>query len=498
MAGCSWPAVQARCSDEPSGAKAVAKAMSRLAVLKGVLSDVSSQLQDSQTAKVYLGDENRRLKAELKSLPKLCISSADKEALASELPDHLRSIQSELAAKNNDICKLTSLAEHAMEALLQERARADAAQGHCSQLAQQVNAAEANHEASTATLLELHQLAVEANPKSRAPQVHASRPCRVCKRQEKQRLCQYIGFEAATPGSAAGAKTSLKGHLKLLHCRKQGNKAKDADCTSEMMRLERDRVQLAKQLRSALRDQPWLAEDHIPQALEPEQRMQGSRKHHPQAGTQTAELCRQAPMDSRDNLPQQPSAVRPRVPPAREWSSMQEPPASSSPGRVTHSSGSHMPRSLRLWMQRRANGVSQTPGSSLEGPTAHADDTACFNPSGTRQLGADVEWPGQLQHGRPAGAPHFGSDLEQLVRPQTERRAARNGSSVSGHRAARKSVQSSRSSRTEVPDAAYWAMGQPISSPRPASSHQDDLEDDGYRTTVRRGLGQPGPHSALT
>ena len=34
------------------------------------------------------------------------------------------------------------------------------------------------------------------------------------------------GFEAATPGSAAGAKTSLKGHLKLLHCRKQGNKAK--------------------------------------------------------------------------------------------------------------------------------------------------------------------------------------------------------------------------------------------------------------------------------
>ena len=39
----------------------------------------------------------------------------------------------------------------------------------------------------------------------------------------------------------------------------------DADCTSEMMRLERDRVQLAKQLRSALRDQPWLAEDHIPQ-----------------------------------------------------------------------------------------------------------------------------------------------------------------------------------------------------------------------------------------
>lgn len=181
--------------------------------------------------------------------------------------------------------------------------------------------------------------------------------------------------------------------------------------------------------------------------------MQGSRKHHPQAGTQTAELCRQAPMDSRgsaepvmasevrvlghqrqacvdiplhpsdqhrqpgppiktpaqsrkqphsahpemrcsqqepkpletcpgplqshpscmpesgsdshltchqtapqpsaDNLPQQPSAVRPRGPPAREWSSMQEPPASSSPGRVTHSSGSHMPRSLRLWMQRR-------------------------------------------------------------------------------------------------------------------------------------------------
>ncbi len=34
-----------RCSDEPNGALAVARAMSRLAVLRSVMSDIASQLQ---------------------------------------------------------------------------------------------------------------------------------------------------------------------------------------------------------------------------------------------------------------------------------------------------------------------------------------------------------------------------------------------------------------------------------------------------------------------
>ncbi|KAK9839950.1 hypothetical protein WJX74_001028 [Apatococcus lobatus] len=162
----SVPALHTRvlkgnCSDEPTGAMAVAKAMSRLAILRSVLTDVSSQLQDTRQAKVQLQHENARLNAELKSLPRKCMSPADKAALKLELPEHLKSIQSELTAKEQEINKLTSLAEHAMEALLQERARADSAQTQCSQMANEMSAAEASREASIATLLELHQLCLD-------------------------------------------------------------------------------------------------------------------------------------------------------------------------------------------------------------------------------------------------------------------------------------------------------------------------------------------------
>ena len=60
-------------------------------------------------------------------------------ALRLELPEHLKSVQLELTAKEQEIRKLTSLAEHAMQALLQERARADTAQTQCSQMANEVS-----------------------------------------------------------------------------------------------------------------------------------------------------------------------------------------------------------------------------------------------------------------------------------------------------------------------------------------------------------------------
>ena len=55
-----------------------------------------------------------------------------------ELPDHLKLVQSELTAKEQEISKLTTLAEHAMEALLRERARANSAHTQCSQMANEV------------------------------------------------------------------------------------------------------------------------------------------------------------------------------------------------------------------------------------------------------------------------------------------------------------------------------------------------------------------------
>lgn len=60
-------------------------------------------------------------------------------ALRLELPEHLKSVQQELTAKEQEISKLTSLAEHAMQALLQERARANSAQTQCTQMADEVS-----------------------------------------------------------------------------------------------------------------------------------------------------------------------------------------------------------------------------------------------------------------------------------------------------------------------------------------------------------------------
>lgn len=50
-----------QCSDEPSGAMAVAKAMSRLAALRSVLSDVSSQLQVGNESCKNLGGVSLRV-----------------------------------------------------------------------------------------------------------------------------------------------------------------------------------------------------------------------------------------------------------------------------------------------------------------------------------------------------------------------------------------------------------------------------------------------------
>ena len=62
------------------------------------------------------------------------------------LPEQLKAVQSELAAKERDIKKLTSLAEHAMEAVLLERARADCAQDQCSHMAQEASSLPSSNE----------------------------------------------------------------------------------------------------------------------------------------------------------------------------------------------------------------------------------------------------------------------------------------------------------------------------------------------------------------